>query len=87
MATTCKPFSVTIKGDPAEVFEQVKKEGKGKVEIKGDAKKGTLKVVKHKVTGKYKVSGKKITFEMVEDEWYLKCGTVETEVAKYFKGK
>ncbi|MEL7471862.1 MAG: hypothetical protein AAGK04_00975 [Planctomycetota bacterium] len=87
MATTCKPFSVTIKGEPAAVLEEIKKAGKGKIEIKGNEKKGSIKVVKHKVTGTYKVTGQKITFELVEDEWYLSCSRVEDEIAKYFKGK
>jgi hypothetical protein len=93
MADKCPAFSVTIKGDAADVLEKVKKAklDKGlKLEINGDASKGTLKINKSilgtLVYGDYSVKDKKITFNLVDDTSLADCSTIEESVKGAFKG-
>ena len=59
---------------------------KNKLIIKGDTKKGTIQHTKYKVSGKYTIKGKSITFVMTEDEWLDQCPKVESEFRKALKG-
>lgn len=87
MADKCKAFTVTIKGDPAKVFEEVKKAAKGQMEIKGDATKGSIQVKKVDVKGTYAVKGQKITFNMIDNTMWVDCDGIKKRVEEYFKGK
>jgi len=93
MADKCPAFNLTIKGDPAEVLEKVKKAklDKGlKLEITGDASAGKIKITKSilgtLVYGDYSVKDKKITFNLVDDTSLADCGTIEKAVSDAFKG-
>lgn len=87
MADKCKPFDISLKSDIAQIYEDVVGQAKkNKLIIKGDPKKGTIQHTKYKVSGKYTVKGKTITFEMTEDEWLDQCPKVESEFRKALKG-
>ena len=92
MADKCPAFNVTIKGDPAEVFEKAKKvklDGGLKLEITGDATKGSLKIKNFLGTlvyGDYTAKDKKITFNMVDDTALADCKTIEAKITGAFKG-
>ena len=87
MADQCAAFDITLKSEIAEIFQNVVEQGKkNKLNIDGDATKGTIKHTKYKVWGKYTVKGKTIKFEMVEDEYFDQCGRVEEEFRKALKG-
>ena len=86
-AAQCKPFDITLKSDIATIFNDVVEQAKkNKLVIKGDATKGTIQHTKYKVSGKYTVKGKTITFEMTEDEYFDQCPTIEDEFRKALKG-
>jgi hypothetical protein len=86
-AAQCKPFEITLKSDIATIFNDVVEQAKkNKLVIKGDATKGTIQHTKYKVSGKYTVKGKTITFEMTEDEYFDQCPTIEEEFRKALKG-
>jgi hypothetical protein len=91
-AEKCPAFSVTIKGDPNEVFEKAKKtklSGGLKLEITGDATKGELKLKNFLgilVYGDYVVKDKKVTFNMVDDTSLADCKTIQEKVTDAFKG-
>ena len=93
MADKCPAFSVTIKGEPATVLEEAKKAKLPsglKLEINGDASKGSLKINKSMlgtlVYGDYVVKDKKITFNLVDDTALADCKTIEQSVKDAFKG-
>lgn len=88
MADKCPAVSVTLKGEPAAVLEEVKKLGaKNNVDISGDATKGTIKHRKIGVSGTYTVSGKKLTIAMVDDTFLIDCTKLNSMILEWFDGK
>lgn len=88
MADKCPAVSITLKGEPAKVLEEVKKIGaKGGVEISGDAAKGTIKHKTISVSGTYTISGQKLTIAMVDDTFLIDCKKLNEKILEFFDGK
>lgn len=88
MAEKCPSVSVTLKGEPATVLDEVKKLGaKNNVIISGDATKGTIKHKSIGVSGTYSISGKKVTIAMVDDTFLIDCRKLNEMVLAFFDGK
>ena len=84
----CPTFEVTVKGDVAKIVEDVKKEAAKKdIEVKGDAKAGTLRHKTVDIRGTYAVSGQKIRFDITEDTWMADCAKIKNGITEWFKGK
>jgi len=90
MANKCNTVVVTIKGDIEKVLADVKKEAAGHgLEIKGDAKSGTIKhkSVDVKGTYSYDEKTKKISIDMTEDTILTSCSKIEAGLRDFFKNK
>jgi archaellum component FlaF (FlaF/FlaG flagellin family) len=64
---SCDPFDVTVTGDPATVFNQVKTT----VESQG----GVVNV-----QGNYVISGQTVTITVTQKPFLLPCSEIESEV-------
>ncbi len=83
----CPAFEVKVKSNIEDVYDEVVKQAKAAgLDVKGDAKKGTVKHNKYKVEGKYTSKGNSIKFEMTEDEPFDQCRRIEKEITKALKG-
>jgi len=90
MANKCKTVEVVIKGDVAQVLEDVKAEAaKHDIEIKGDTTRGTIKHRKIDVKGTYRIDAKskKISIDMAEDTMFTNCKSIEAGLRDFFAGR
>jgi archaellum component FlaF (FlaF/FlaG flagellin family) len=81
---SCDPFDVTVTGDPATVFNQVKTtvESQGGV-VNGDQNSGTISLsipVLGTVQGNYVISGQTVTITVTQKPFLLPCSEIESEV-------
>ena len=84
----CKELSITIKGAPKKVLDEVKRlAAKNDIIISGNEVKGTMKHKKVDVTGTYSVKGQVVTIKMTENSWVVSCEQVNKGVKEFFKGK
>lgn len=85
---SCKPMTITLKGEPKKVIEEIKKAAaKSGTVFTGDEKSGKMVHKAKSVRGVYKITGKKITIAMQEDNFWVDCEYVNKLVKEWFKGK